>query len=677
MFGRSRSVVGDREIGFARRRGCSEVDGSKWGGAFEKASKGTGNLFTSLGNLASGIPLVGESFTKMGEKFSEAETKGQKLGTALASVGKFATDCWCGWPSGSGRRFAAFGGELPDGHSQPRSSRQYHYPGGRQNRPGLPEHSRESTFSAQEMEAAFAPVAGQLGVVEGHALSAGESLTVMKAATDLAEGSSTNLTTATSSLASVMQAFGIGATGAANASNVLFNVAVKTGTGVDGVAATFLKLHSTLGAVAPPIGQVGGLIADMANHGETGRKALSAVNTALNGILAPTKAVTKAQDDLGVKFFDSSGKFVGMSNVIGQLAPKLAGMSQEQQLATLRSIGFGTANKALLDTILAGPAAFDAATASVTKAGSAHAAAEKQAKTFHGTMEKLKATAEDLGVKFGQVLIPVLQRVGQVVAQVANWFMQHRAAAMAVAVVVGGALVVAIGAYTVSMISAGVATVAATWPILAVIAAVALVVTGIVLLATHWKQVWGDIRAFMAKWWPEILAIFTGGIGLVVGLIIQHWQQISQITSKLWHDVAGFFTHMWHDVTGAVTRLVNDVTGFFSGPWTKVTQRRVERNRRGRQVLRRPSQEGPGRRRGAPYRHAPVRRKHRSRDHPRHRQHRRRHRQCHHQPPPQKHRRDKASLGGRGGLRDETDNAGSRRIRARGDIAAQQPGPDA
>lgn len=406
-------------------------------------------------------------------------------------------------------------------------------------------------FSGQQMATAYATVAGQLGETQGKALSSSQALGVMKAAMDLAEGSGSDLGASTADLATTMQAFGIKAGGAATASDVLFNSSRLTGNTVDGVTQSFTKLHSTLGAVSPSLGDLGGLLVDMTNHGETGRKALSAVNTALNGMLAPTAAVKKSQDEMGLSVFTASGQFVGMGSLIGQLQPKLAGMTQEQQLATLKAIGFGTANKAMLSTIMAGPAAYDAATAAVSKTGAAHDAAAKQAQTLQHQLDLAKATAEDLATKFGEVLIPKLEQLGQIIEKVIGWFEKHKMASEALGIVVGGALVAAIVAYTITMAAAAVETIIAAAPIIALIAAVGLLVVAGLYLSSHWQQVWTDIK----NWFNDALSFLRSGFGtlgiLLLGpvapllLLALHWQQV-------WNDVKSVVTTVWSAISGVV-----------------------------------------------------------------------------------------------------------------------------
>jgi TP901 family phage tail tape measure protein len=317
----------------------------------------------------------------------------------------------------------------------------------------------KTIYSGQQIATAYAAVAGQLGSTQGHALDAAQAMTVMDAAMDLAEATGSSLTSTTADLAGVMQAYKIKASGAAEASDILFNSARLTATSVDTVSAMVDKLAATLGAVTPPLKDAAGLMYALAEAHETGRKAISAVSTAYTGLLNPTAAVTYAQDLLGVKTTAANGTFVGMGNIITQLQPILAAHGQMQDLAILKAIGLGSANSKLLDIILSGPNAYAQDIAAVGKANSAHAAAEEQAKTLTAQFEIVKAAVQDYATELGQRLIPVIEQLITDTKDVVDWFEQHKVVAEALAAVIGTVLVAAIGAY---IISVGVAAVEAT-----------------------------------------------------------------------------------------------------------------------------------------------------------------------------------------------------------------------
>ena len=579
----------------------SEAAGRRGGGNLGKGfTSGLKGLVGALTGIGLPLGAAGEGTAKLGQHMAETESRGKGLFGTMAGIGQSAL-------LGVGAAAAIVGvesikaaGAFDHATAAIAGGAGISSKAAKDIGDAFLSTAGKTEYSGTEMASAYAKVAGQLGLTEGHALSAKEALDVMSQAGELATATGMNLDAATSALGGVMQAYGLKAKQAADTTDILYNTARVTGTGVESVAGTFTKLHATLGAVTPSIGDVGSLMVDMAAHGETGRKALGAINSTLNGILAPSADVAKAQTALGVSFVDSSGHFVGMKGAIESLSPKLAGMSQDQQLATLKSIGFGSANKALLDTILAGPAGYEKASSAVEKLGAAHDSASKQAATLPNEMKTMKATMEDVFTVIGEKLIPVLTQMGKIVLGVVNFLMKHKEIAIALGIVIGGVLVAAIGAFTVSLFTAGGALAVVMGPIGLVILAVAGLVLAALYVKDHWKQIWdevkkiaedvwnflthvwgeiwheithifGMIEGFFKQFWPFILGLFTGPLGLLIGLLIQHWSTIMNDIHKAWSAIANYFAQLPGKILKALEGFGKMLLGWITDAWDTLT----------------------------------------------------------------------------------------------------------
>ena len=280
----------------------------------------------------------------------------------------------------------------------------------------------QTTFSAQQMMEAFAPVSGQLALMAGHALTATQSLQFMRAAMALAEATGQNLTTTTTALAQVMQAYGIPVSKAAQASDELYNTSRVLNVPVATLTTSMDQLHAKLGPLAPSLGNVSSLLIDLTSHGLTGSRAMLLVSTGMSTLLGASKPVTAETKALGLTLYNASGQFVGMQSVIAQLGPKLAGMTEAQRLHTEQLLFGKTAALALDSTLQAGLPAWDAATAAATKHGTATKAADTASSGLSGSMDKVKASLADAGVEIGQKFQPILTTLMGWLAIGANWF---------------------------------------------------------------------------------------------------------------------------------------------------------------------------------------------------------------------------------------------------------------
>lgn len=390
-----------------------------------------------------------------------------------------------------------------------------------------------TTFSGQQIAAAYAGVAGQLGTINGPALNAHQALTVMQASMNLAEASGTSLSSTTSDVSKTLQAFQLPVSAAGNVTDILYNAANKTGTSVDSLSTSIDKARATMGSAAPPIADMGGFLLDLTQHGETGRAAITTLGSAFTGIISPTAAVTKAQKDMGVTFTDASGKLLPLSQIIGELAPKLAGMSPTAAAATLSTLGFGSASNKLAETIQAGSTAFDIDTLAVSKHGSAADAAAKTTDTFSGAWAKVKSGVEDAATSLGTKLAPMLTTVGLKLASAVQWVSDNWPQISKVF----GTVFNIIKPFVTGFVTQ---------------------VQGIIKILTGIVDFVSDI--FHGKWsaaWDAVKTIFDGFVEYIKGKI--------QPFLALFNAIEPFLAKIWSDIKADVSTALDAVVGFFTG----------------------------------------------------------------------------------------------------------------
>lgn len=74
------------------------------------------------------------------------------------------------------------------------------------------------------------------------------------------------------------------------------------------------------------------------------------------------------------------------------------------------------------------------------------------------------------------------------------------------------------------------------------------------------KSVWIDISDWLKSWWYVILlGIFTGGMGLIIGLVIKYWSDIESETKSIWGGIVSFFDGIPGKILGDITSLGSDI----------------------------------------------------------------------------------------------------------------------
>jgi hypothetical protein len=154
----------------------------------------------------------------------------------------------------------------------------------------------------------------------------------------------------------------------------------------------------------------------------------------------------------------------------------------------------------------------------------------------------------------------VVSGVGRAAAATAGWIAEH---AVATAQFIAQNV-----AQAASAMAAFVAENAAT---LGIVAGIALLIAAIVYLATHWKQVWGEVKKIAADVWhfidSALIRPFMQGISDLVDWVTAHWRLLAVILATVLLGPVGgliaFIATHWDQFRSLTSRLVDDVVRFF------------------------------------------------------------------------------------------------------------------
>jgi hypothetical protein len=156
--------------------------------------------------------------------------------------------------------------------------------------------------------------------------------------------------------------------------------------------------------------------------------------------------------------------------------------------------------------------------------------------------DKLRVAWGNLQETLGEKLLPIVEAFSTWATETGipalesflGWMDRNRGVMLALAAVVGGVLVAAFTAWAVSVI-------AATWPIIAIGAAVGLIA---ILIVKHFdtiKSAFATAFNWLKNNWPKILAILLGPMGIAVMAIIRYWDNIRDAFVAGYRHVRDFF----------------------------------------------------------------------------------------------------------------------------------------
>lgn len=425
----------------------------------------------------------------------------------------------------------------------------------------------------------------------------------LETAQKLAKGGVTELETAVDGLSSVVNAYGADVITAEQASDLMFTT-VKLG------KTTIGELSGALFNVIPTASGLGVAFSDVSAALSTVTAAgtpTSVATTQIRQLLVELgKEGTKVADIFEARTGKSFRQFIEDG---GDLQSGLAVITDEanETGASITDL-FGSVEAGAVALTLTGAGAekFNADLLAMNdSAGATDAAFDVMNQGLGATLDRLKAKFSVVLLDIGENIAPSIGVIGEAIGGVLE-ILGALPGPITTAIVLFGTLFAGMAAFAGPILKAitlfsklsGVMTLLATNPW--VLAALAIVAVG-VLIYKNWdtikekgEQLWqwftvfstnvaNDIEAawnrileitsgvftaignFFAQWWPLILGIFTGGIGLVVGLVIQNWDAITAKTSEVAASIAGFFTSAWNTVQSVTSSVGGAVVGFIVG----------------------------------------------------------------------------------------------------------------
>lgn len=428
------------------------------------------------------------------------------------------------------------------------------------------------TFNAQEMSSAFAPIAGQLSAVEHGALNVHTSMMFMNAAMNLSSASGEALSADTQSLTDVMQVYGLQIGKVNSVSDILYNTSRLTANSTTELSSTMDRLHSRLGQVMPSLADTSGLMYDLAQHGASGTRGTNMISGALTTLLSRSANVSSMLEKLGLNadsFVGPNGKFIGMANAIGLLQPRLAALPQDMQLLAEKTLFGSAAQQVMGQVVLAGVGAYDSSRAAVTRLNVVQEAARKQEQSLQGQVQKLKAQFHDWGIDLGQWLLPKLVNVGK-------WMLQHKPIVIALAAVIGTALVGAMVAWAASMVTAAGAALGLDAALsFSVVGTILALVGVLVYVAANWKTIWGNMKRDFDIVWHyldgilhnDFVLALMGPLGELI-FLGEHWKTIwhgmQDVVRIVWAYLKPIFEAVKTGI-GDIGKAVHTVGGFLGG----------------------------------------------------------------------------------------------------------------
>lgn len=431
---------------------------------------------------------------------------------------------------------------------------------------------KDTIFSAGQIADSFVEL-GKSGVgAEDIINGIGAAVANLGAAADIP------LDTAANIITSAVQTFGLSADQAVGVADKLAGAANASIVDVQDLGLSLKYAGGVAKGLGVSFDDTNTALALLGKYGIRGSTAGTSLRQVLISLTGTTDKAQKTLKELGIitedgknQFFDAQGSAKSLAEVFDILGAATAGLSDEEKLATLKTVFATRALPSVIALSKEGAAGFAEMQAEISKT-TALEVASKRLDNLSGDIEILRGNLETMAIEAGSTMQKfargVVQGLTQVVAWFTNlststqeWIVKGAAIAAVVFIVVGalgifaGSLLQIIGLFirmlpafkliatavkilTTSFIRLGVAMFAN--PIGLIILAVIALVAAFVLLwrnnegfRNFFIQMWAKIKAAaltVANWFKGLPAFFSA-----------LWNTIKSNTLSIWNAVIGFF----------------------------------------------------------------------------------------------------------------------------------------
>ncbi|WP_427137217.1 phage tail tape measure protein [Psychrobacillus psychrodurans] len=275
--------------------------------------------------------------------------------------------------------------------------------------------------------------------------TANEVIGAMPGVISAAEASGSDMAQTAEVMASTLNIFGKEANEAGKVADILAQTANVS-------AASLTDMQYALKYAGPPAAALGVSLEElsagigiMTNAGMKGEQAGTTLRGALLGLLDPSEENYKRMNKMGIAITDTEGNFVGLANLVDNLAESMEGQTETQKAATISALVGKEAVSGMLSLMKAGPDEIRSFTKSLEdSAGASETAAAIMRDNLKGALDELGGAFETAAIEIGATLTPVIRDMAASLQGLVQKFIDLSPTVQKIVLVIAG-LVAAIG----------------------------------------------------------------------------------------------------------------------------------------------------------------------------------------------------------------------------------------
>lgn len=461
--------------------------------------------------------------------------------------------------------------------------------------------------SIQDLSSQTGMSAADIAEASYQAISAGQStedaVEFVEQANILARAGFTDMTTATDTLTTALNAYGLSASDVSKISDKLIVTQNLGKTSVDELGNSLGKVIPTAAMYSVDLDQLSAAYVTTTKNGIATAESTTYINGMLNEL---GKSGTKASDVLKEKTGKSFKELMDEGYSLADVLQIIQDEADSSGKSLADMFGSQEAAKAAASITLHTQDFNEAINELENSAGTAKNAFELLEETDPSIQfEKTKTAIQNVAVAIGQILMPVVQEIAKKVQHLADKFRnldpatQKQIVTIAAIVaaigpllmiigkiitVVGTVIVIvgkattAIGTITSaigtvvtfvkgSMIPAIASAISTVLPVIAVIAGIVAAIAAVIAIIKNWETITAAFKEFFTTVFQGIADFFKGIGEDIATTAVNAWTGIQYAFATVGTWFTEKFQQAWNGITGIFSKL----GGFFKGVWDTIT----------------------------------------------------------------------------------------------------------
>lgn len=394
------------------------IDGDTWAkyqAEVAKTEEELKKLETQFDKVRTGAQQVSDKLDAAGQKFNDFGSKLKSVGDKISSVGQAILPASVA-VAGIGTYAATSATEFEKAMSQVKAisgSTGSEFE-------ALKEKAKElgssTVYSASDVADAMTDMAKA-------GWSSQQIMDGMAGVLNAATASGEDLASVSTIVADAITSFKLEAADASHVADVLVEAANSGTIDIADLGESFKNVAPLATSMGFSIEETTVALEALSTSGIKGANAGTGLKSMLSQLVKPSDTVAKALDDLGISIAEDDGKMKSLSQILAEMRPKFADLTEEQQNYYAATIAGRNGVSSLLTLLNMSQDEYDKLGVSLENcSGIATNTAEIMQDNLGSQIELLKNKFEVLSINIGETFIPVLTDIVNKASEMITWF---------------------------------------------------------------------------------------------------------------------------------------------------------------------------------------------------------------------------------------------------------------